>query len=290
MKNIPNDTLISEINIPGTHDSGAEYVDYRFFSRCQNANIEAQLNMGVRFLDIRLEKKGDALLVVHGFAKCYKDKKKKERLTLDRVVKICRQFLSDNPSETIIMSLKRDHGPSSEDVFDTFFDFYADNSLWYLENRNPYIDEVRGKIVLFNRLCVDTSSNDFDYNDFNTGLNFSGFPDQSQCLNEGFSTSVIPHRNGTRGEKFFVQDMYKLKPRKKWEIAILPTLANPLKDKGFALNFFSASKGINNPKKTAKFIYKAFADVKLKSLKKYGWCIFDFPDEKLCRKIILTNF
>lgn len=290
LKNVPDETLISEINIPGTHDSGTMYCDFRFFSRCQNTSIYDQLNMGIRFLDIRLEKKGDTLYVCHSISKCYKDKRKKERLTFDRVFKDCRQFLADNPSETIIMSLKRDHGPSSEEVFDTFFDFYSDNKVWYLKNKNPALGKVRGKIVLFNRLCVDTSNTDFVYDDTNTGLNFSGFPDQSRGENVGYAVSVIPRRDGKRGEKFFVQDLYKLTPKKKWEKGVLPILENPLCDKGFAINFFSASKGLNNPKRTAKFIYKKFSEIKLLSLKKYGWCIMDFPDEKVCRKIALTNF
>lgn len=291
MSNIPSDFLISEINLPGTHDSCTQYVDFPYLSKCQNMSVYEQLHIGIRFIDIRVEQVGDRLRLVHAISKCYKDARRSEILYLDDILQDCFSFLKNNPTETIIMSLKRDNGGSSEDAFDTFFDNYLNNDdPWYLENRVPTLGEVRGKIVLFNRCTVNCESPGCTYTDYNTGLNFSGFPDQSKSTDEGFIVSQIPRRDGQKGYKYFQQDMYKLKASKKWQQAILPTLTSPLKEYGIAINFFSATKLYCNPKRMSKHIYKQLEKTKLQPMRKYGWIVLDFPTEKICRKIILTNF
>ena len=40
MKNIPDSLLISEVNLPGTHDSTTQFINFKRFSRCQNKNKE----------------------------------------------------------------------------------------------------------------------------------------------------------------------------------------------------------------------------------------------------------
>lgn len=291
MSKIPSDFLISEINLPGTHDSCTQYVDFPYISRCQSTSVYEQLNIGVRFIDIRVERVGDSLRLVHGVAKCYKDARKREILDLNQVLDDCFLFLQNHPTETIIMSLKRDNGGSSEDAFDAFFENYIyPDDPWYLENRVPTLGEVRGKIVLFNRCAVNSENPQHDYTDYNTGLNLSGFPDQSKGTARGFITAQIPRRDNTRGYKYFQQDMYKLRAAKKWEQAILPTIESPLTEYGIAINFFSATKLYCNPKRMAKKIYKRLEKTKLQPMRKYGWIVLDFPTEKICRKIILTNF
>lgn len=291
MSKIPSDILISEINIPGSHDSCTQYVDFPYLSRCQNMSVYEQLHIGIRFIDIRVEQIGDTLRLVHGISKCYEDARKKKILDLNDVLNDCFLFLRNHPTETIIMSLKRDNGGTSEDAFDTFFSSYLySDDPWYLENRVPTLGEARGKIVLFNRCAVNCENPRQTYTDYNTGLNLSGFPDQSKSTAEGFIAGQIPRRDGQRGYKYFQQDMYKLKASKKWEQGILPTLENPLTEYGIAINFFSATKITCNPKRMAKKIYKRLEKTKLQPMRKYGWIVLDFPTEKICRKIILTNF
>ena len=69
MKNIPSDYLISNINLPGTHNSCAQFINFRLISKCQNKNIFDQLSMGIRFLDIRLKFDGESIgtiIEIHG--------------------------------------------------------------------------------------------------------------------------------------------------------------------------------------------------------------------------------
>ena len=288
MKNIPDEAFLSEINIPGTHDSATRFCQYSYFSKCQDKNISEQLNMGVRFLDLRVEKIGDKLQLVHASSKCFKTASHQGLLLLEDVHSDCRLFLKNNPSETLILSIKRDHGDTCENTFDTLFRHYLNEDFWYKENRIPQLFEVRGKAVFLNRFSVDTSK-DF-YTDYNTGLNFSGWPDQGKYIGKTHLVSVMLRRDGKDSEPVFIQDWYKLSPKEKWKYAVLPTLQNPPCKYGVLLSFFSCGNLLHNPKKSAKYISKKFMKYDLTPLKKYGWLLFDFPTEKLCRKVISTNF
>ena len=289
MKNIPDDFLLSDINLPGSHDSCSKKVQFSYFSKCHDLSIFEQLNIGIRFLDVRLEKTGDKLKTVHGIANCYKPAKEKEILLLDDVIYDCKAFLKANPSETVIVCIKRDNGVSSEETFDIFYKNYLKNDpVWYKENRIPTLCEVRGKLVLVNRCYVDDDREFFTDND--TGLNLSGWPHQPSFVDNGYSVVPIPRRDGKPSEKYFVQDMYKLSPKKKWENAVLPMLQHPPQEAGIIFNFFSATGVFFSPRKCSKYIYRRFLKNDLAPFKKYGWLILDFPTEKICRKIILTNF
>lgn len=289
MKSVPDNFLVSEINLPGTHNSATKRVRFSLFSKCQNLSIFEQLNIGIRFLDIRVEKVGSRLKLIHGIADCLKPDDKKERLFLEDVLQDCYDFLKINPTEAVFFCLKRDDGVSQEDVFDTFFENYLnDDTLWYTENRIPTMGEARGRLVLLRRCCINTKNK--AYNDYNTGLNFTGWCDHSKPVENGYSVVPIPRLKGNAQEAFLLQDMYKLKPAEKWAFAVYPLLDNPPKTDGIILNFFSANTLIKTPKAYAKYMLKRFKNVKLTPFKKYGWLILDFPTEKLCKKIVLTNF
>ena len=56
---------------------------------------------------------------------CYCRKKTgfwNEVLTADDIVRECVDFLRENPTETILLSYKRDDGANQEETFNTFFD------------------------------------------------------------------------------------------------------------------------------------------------------------------------
>jgi 1-phosphatidylinositol phosphodiesterase len=247
--------------------------------------------MGIRFLDLRVKKKKKKLILVHGALSCYENDKKKNPLTLDKVISDCRKFLSANPTETVFFSLKRDDGVSSEETFDFFSENYIKNdAFWYLEDRIPTLEEVRGQIVLFNRCAVDFSNNKNGYTDYNTGLDFSHLPDQSKVDFTGFETAFMHHRITGGKEKYYLQDMYKLSPRQKWKNGVLPALESDIESDVFALNFLSANKLPTGPKGNAKYVNKKLGKYPLQASQKYGILIMDYPSESLCRKIVLTNF
>lgn len=289
MKNIPDDYLISEINLPGTHNSTTQFIHFRHFSRCQNKNIFDQLQMGIRFIDIRFKFDGKDLKMSHNIFKCKKARNKKEDLLFSDVLKDCEIFLKENSTETILMSVKREAGKKEEESFDYFYNnFVKDNSLFYLKNKTPVLSEVRGKIVLLNRCGADI--NNSAYTDENTGINLTGWPYQNSKNEACLQKVLIPQRSGKSENFFYVQDFFNLKPKKKWEIAILPAIQNTPQDKCIVLNFFSGSNGFSSPKRYSRILFKRFFDYELMPMKKYGWFILDFPNKKVIKKIILSNY
>ena len=101
MAALPDDTPLSSLVIPGTHDSATQYVQLAYFSKCQALSVGQQLEAGFRYLDIRLgdgDKDGLPLLM-HGFTKC-KVSAFGSALTLDNVLADCYGFLARHPTET----------------------------------------------------------------------------------------------------------------------------------------------------------------------------------------------
>lgn len=64
MAPIHDNTLIGNINIPGTHDSAAIQRILPTFYACQNYSIRDQLKFGVRALDVRLEVTSKMVLIL----------------------------------------------------------------------------------------------------------------------------------------------------------------------------------------------------------------------------------
>lgn len=144
MADVADSALISEISIPGTHDSCALYEPIAPCAKCQNYSLKDQLDMGVRFIDIRGVVVGKRIQIVHG--PIY------QAQSLDDVYDTVCRFLDENPTETVIMSLKEDVR-LSRNGFSSVVSRLLDRApeRWYTEDEIPALGDVRGKIVLFNR-------------------------------------------------------------------------------------------------------------------------------------------
>ncbi|HWR47487.1 MAG TPA: hypothetical protein VN327_07745, partial [Pseudonocardiaceae bacterium] len=64
MRDIPGDTPVTELSIPGTHNSGCIGGPFGL-AQTQDLDLSDQLNAGIRFLDIRLAHYQDNLFVHH---------------------------------------------------------------------------------------------------------------------------------------------------------------------------------------------------------------------------------
>ncbi|MCF0142298.1 MAG: hypothetical protein HUJ75_02860 [Parasporobacterium sp.] len=107
MENLPDDALLSSINIPGTHDTGTAH------TWCSVGNIwwkdqilyfSEQLTAGVRYFDVRInptskEAMPEDVRITH-FQPCID--RDNENLTLRTMWNQAIQFLDEHPSETII--------------------------------------------------------------------------------------------------------------------------------------------------------------------------------------------
>ena len=162
MTALPDRLGVSEITIPGTHDSATRGAPR--MARCQDMTLPEQLAAGIRFLDIRCNVVNDALALYHGpvaLDLCFDDD----------VRDVCLGFLRSNPGETIILLVSNESG-EDPGRFEALIrsTVERDRAGWYLDGHTPALRQVRGRIVLLRRFPVDTTTGPF-------GLDGTGWAD-----------------------------------------------------------------------------------------------------------------
>ncbi len=117
MGNVPSDTKLSMLNLVATHESislqplpgnwlGGKLFDTFDLPVCQTRSPYEQLQLGVRILDLRFdvwkgEKHGESVLYArHGISK--------QGYTACAVLHSVRLFLNENPSETVIVTVRNE--------------------------------------------------------------------------------------------------------------------------------------------------------------------------------------
>lgn len=290
MENVPDETKLSSMSIPGTHDSCTQNVDMRYIFQCQDASIATQLKCGYRYLDMRLvlEKRSgqETLVLKHNIARCkVSDSPFARTLTLADVLKDVYAFLNEHPSETVIMCMKAEN--SKDDVAAVQKALYEminqASERWYLKNEIPTLGAVRGRIVLATRF-----DDKLQVGSDRCGLYF-GWADQGDrtVLTDPTAESVINGR-----ETLCVQDRYNYDVGDK--ITAIRTCLDSSRaaDDTFFLNFTSTSGSgaVGHPKEYAKDINLDLYAYEWEAGKAYGVVIVDFGPKKIAEKIYGTNF
>ena len=290
MENIPDETKLSSMSIPGTHDSCTQNVDMRYIFQCQDASIATQLKYGYRYLDMRLvlEKRSgqETLVLKHNIARCkVSDSPFSRTLTLADVLKDVYAFLDEHPNETVIMCMKAEN--SKDDVAAVQKALYEmiDQApeRWYLKNEIPTLGAVRGRIVLATRF-----DDKLQVGSDRCGLYF-GWTDQGDrpVLPDPTAESAINSR-----ETLCVQDRYNYDVDDK--ITAIRTCLDSSRaaDDTFFLNFTSTSGSgaVGHPKEYAKDINLDLYAYEWEAGKAYGVVIVDFGPKKIAEKIYGTNF
>ena len=94
MTPLDDDIYISQLSIPGTHDAATKNCSLTQ-GRCQDLTIAEQLDMGIRFFDLRPTSSGT---IYHGELSC--------GITLEEVWTAFNDFLDDNPGEFLFTLLR----------------------------------------------------------------------------------------------------------------------------------------------------------------------------------------
>lgn len=180
MRELKDDFALSALSIPGTHNSPTCYTALPSV-RCQAVSVREQLDNGVRFFDIRVSVSEDHgnLTLVHSVFPVSLTGTKYFRGLLDEVY----AFLDANPSETLIMSVKREGtGRGSDQRLSKILkdSFYNDEKeRWFTRPGVPRLGEARGKIVLLRRHVLDESLNG-EHEGTGWGLDGSVWPDNCE--------------------------------------------------------------------------------------------------------------
>ncbi len=283
LKSLPDNVNIADLTLPGTHNTCTRFVDFKYFTKCQNMTVTEQLHAGIRVLDIRIELDGDTVKTVHSFIDCRKKPFGRQKLLFDDVLADITRFLTENPSETVIVFVNRDDGPPSDVTFAAFHrKFVENNDLWFTENRFPLLGEVRGKAVLINRCGI---SQDLDAD--RCGLDFSPWQQSDTAAGE-FTKGELKNSAAER-RSYYLQDTFNASPRVKWETAVKPFIERAPRDESAIINYFSANDVIHSPRMQAKYNIDKYLTMSVENTGKLGWLLFDYPTDEVIRKTIGIN-
>ncbi|XP_077077790.1 1-phosphatidylinositol phosphodiesterase-like [Siphateles boraxobius] len=135
MGTLDDEKLVTELTIPGTHDSLALHGGPA--AECQAWSLENQLKAGIRYFDLRVS--GDDLKVVHGPIS--------QHTTFYEVLNGINNFLSIYPTETVLVRVKHSN------VFPdhVISELEQNTNSWVNVKTIPKIKEVRGKIVFIQK-------------------------------------------------------------------------------------------------------------------------------------------
>jgi 1-phosphatidylinositol phosphodiesterase len=224
----PDSTPLSHLNIPGTHDSatwnysqatqdalrGITNLDGVFVEppevyRCQDLPLITMLNSGIRFFDLRVayDPTNTSLVFWHSQALL------SETADLSAVLFGFYKWLSDHPSETVLLSMKYETSTTqwahnSADfqrlLYATLTSAAAKQYFDQTANELPAnLGVARGKIVLFRRFALDQLPASFEAampglsvasgwndNDPDFGITYNGAKNQTVYIEDYYETSA----------------------------------------------------------------------------------------------------
>lgn len=185
MSKVPDAQSLSRMTIPGTHETMALYETVPGTAICQTDTLSKQLTDGIRCLDIRGRHYNNALTIHHG--EVY------QNANFSNVLDAATSFLSNNPTETIVMLLKEEYtaAQNTRSYENTVKSYLTNHPAKYFYNgwkattTMPTLGAARGKIVLLRRFQGTI------------GINATPWPDNAN--------GVV-----NAGSLFRIQDLYKL--------------------------------------------------------------------------------
>ena len=147
MKGISDSKSLKDMSIPGTHDSMAFYGGD--LVQCQSMSLYNQYMAGIRFVDIRCRHINNEFAIHHGIVY--------QHANFNGALKETFRFLTDRPSETVIMSVKEEYeahnnSRSFENTLKDYIDDYTKRNFKFHVGKDiPNLGQVRGQIVLIRR-------------------------------------------------------------------------------------------------------------------------------------------
>ncbi len=292
MEQVEDDRYLSEISIPGTHDSGTAYVSIPYGAQCQSTDIYQQLIQGYRALDLRLVLKEDEdtgekrLCIMHGISHARVEASwNSDYLYLEDVLNQIYTFLEEHPTETVLcmFDTEQDGDDKAEVAHLLYATMNQQQDKWYCRNSNPTLGEVRGQAVLATRFG-DVAN----VGEEACGLKFI-WDYQGQYLVTG-DAQVRSQMNEDTG--IWVQNHSHYRPAAKWEV-FQETLAHCNGDKNnFSINYLSTASGkliFPCPKENARELNARLMETEL-SRGNYGIVFLDFGTASLAEHIYETNY
>ncbi len=168
MKDLPDDTPVCLVSIPGSHDSATGNgftgtigsVGGSNYATTQDKKIEDQWEYGVRAFDLRVAVNSkDTLSIFHGICQT--------KLGFTTVLQTLKDLLKENPTEFVVIHLRHesdayqsyiDNNAKYKDDFESLFQKALSNysDMFVDFRRDLTVGEVRGKAIVLYRDTYDT--------------------------------------------------------------------------------------------------------------------------------------
>ncbi|WP_430334076.1 phosphatidylinositol-specific phospholipase C [Rhodococcus sp. ACT016] len=160
MRHLADATSLAALSLPGTHDTMAHNSSIPTLT--QQFDLATQLRAGVRALDIRTRHFRDVFPIHHGLEYLHAN--------FTDVVRTVSDFLHANPSETVLMRLKKEHTEEENTrSYEATLNWYIHDNpdtrdllaehLWTppagYQGQIPGLGETRGKIVVLQDFTAD---------------------------------------------------------------------------------------------------------------------------------------
>ena len=175
MSRLDDNARLNDCTIPGTHDTGTAAIvggyDRLSGSRvCQGLSISEQLNIGIRFLDIRLNKSRNWEIMHEGSSTGL--------FFVNDCLRPIMDFLGENSKETVLLCIKDEHG-TTDGFHDGILEMLnkAAPSYTFTGHVPPKLSELRGKVVLLRRYWIDPNTNTHKVDDPDSGIDLTDFWD-----------------------------------------------------------------------------------------------------------------
>lgn len=144
MSMIKDDALITQLVIPGSHDSGTKGM--LNIMETQDKTYYEQLNCGFRYFDTRVMYNEGEYVMFHTLA---------GEMKYSQVLSDIKKFLEENPTEFIVLDYQKFQGDNQDGIFDMLEEQLGDrlievegeDNVAFVESLT--LGEVRGKILVF---------------------------------------------------------------------------------------------------------------------------------------------
>lgn len=309
MKDMPDKAVITELNLPGTHDSGMYHCvgPLSMIFATQTKSIPQQLDAGVRVFDIRLDAFSDTwrsewdtnpergLELAHGILNAHKDhdERKDSSLIDDDILYLsdvfieANRFVTDHPSEAVVMLIKGENSTHKE-IFNRLMTSIQEKYMlvedgaaqWHSNapmknilfvqdgHAVPRLEQVRGKVVVI--LSKSVCKYEDEYNSIKP-------PKKIEILKTVFMESEGLNQNYDKVSYFKDDDL---------DWAKRP--GNPQVKVVFSSQY-STYNVIPDPVTEALEINKFLMSYTFTQGKRYGWILMNDVQREACVQIIQSN-
>lgn len=201
MKYIDDDAVVTDLAIPGSHDSGC--IEMPWYAATQDLTFAEQLDRGVRYFDIRVNDKGGDLVIFHSIV---------NGVSYESVLKDIDEFMDAHPSEFLVLDFSHFKNDSEEKVFALLDEMVSAEKVVNDSNildttflDNLTLKDARGKLIVFIN-PEKTDYSDRDYFFYKNGDKVGGDADTI------YASLVSPYKkfwNGKSAEKFTEDILYR---------------------------------------------------------------------------------